>query len=64
MANAENEIRDATKSGLYSLYINNLNLDETKRKVVNFLDGNHVESDSVDLDAFVSELHEVLNELA
>ena len=64
LANAEHELKAAIDSGLYSLYINNTDLDETKRNVVAFLDGNHVDSEPVDMEAFADELREVLSELA
>lgn len=64
LANAEHELKAAIDSGLYSLYINNTDLDETKRNVVAFLDGNHVDSEPVDMEAFADELRKVLSELA
>lgn len=64
LSNAEVELKAAIDSGLYSLYINNTDLDETKRKVVAFLDGEHVDSEPVDMEAFADELREVLGELA
>lgn len=64
LANAEHELKAAIDSGLYSLYINNTDLDETKRNVVAFLDGNHVDSEPVGMEAFADELREVLSELA
>lgn len=63
LANSEVELSAAIDSGLYSLYINNMDLDETKRKVVAFLDGEHVDSEPVDLKVFAAELREVLSEL-
>lgn len=63
LANAEKELKAAIDSGLYSLYINNTDLEETKRKVVAFLDGEHVDSEPVELDAFSAELRQVLSEL-
>lgn len=64
LTNAEKELRAALDSGLYSLYINNMDLDETKRKVVAFLDGEQVDSQPVDLEAFSAELRQVLSEFA
>lgn len=64
LTNAENELKAAVDSGMYSLYINNTDLDKTKRKVVAFLDGEHVDSEPVDLVAFSADLRQVLNELA
>lgn len=64
LTNAEKELKAAMDSGLYSLYINNTDLDETKRKVVAFLDGQQVDSQPVDLEAFSAELRQVLSELA
>lgn len=64
LANAEHELKAAIDSGLYSLYINNTDLAETKHKVVAFLDGEHVDSEPVDLEAFADELCAVLGELA
>ena len=64
LANAEQELKAAIDSGLYSLYINNTDLNETKRNVLAFLDGNHVDSEPVDMEAFANELREVLSELA
>lgn len=63
LSNAEKELKAAMDSGLYSLYINNTDLDETKRKVVAFLDGEDVDSAPVDLEAFSAELQQVLFEL-
>lgn len=63
LSNAEKELKAAMDSGLYSLYINNTDLEETKRKVVAFLDGEHVDSEPVDLEVFSAELHEILSEL-
>lgn len=63
LANAEHELKAAIDSGLYSLYINNTDLDETKKKVVAFLDGEAVVSDVVEMDAFSTELCEILDEL-
>lgn len=63
LANAEVELRAAIESGLYDLYINNTDLEEAKRRVVAFLDGECVVSDSVDMEAYSAELREVLNEL-
>lgn len=63
LANSEVELKAAIDSGLYTLYINNTDLDETKRKVVAFLDGEHVDSAPVDLDAFSAELRQILSEL-
>lgn len=63
LASAEHELKAAVDSGLYSLYINNTELDETKRKVVAFLDGEYVDSEPVDLEAFSAELRQVLSEL-
>ena len=64
LSNAEKELKAAMDSGLYSLYINNTDLEETKRKVVAFLDGEHVDSEPVDLEAFSAELWQVLCEMA
>lgn len=64
MANAEVELKAAVDSGLYTLYINNTDLDETKRMVVAFLDGEVVVSDTVDMEAYRTELRAVLSELA
>ena len=64
LINAEKELKAAMDSGLYSLYINNTDLEETKRKVVAFLDGEYVDSEPVDLEAFSAELQQVLSELA
>ena len=63
LANTEVELRAAIESGLYDLYINNTDLEEAKRRVVAFLDGECVVSDSVDMEAYSTELREVLNEL-
>lgn len=63
LANAEKELEAAMDSGLYSLYINNTDLEETKRKVVAFLDGAHVDSEPVDLEAFSAELRQILSKL-
>lgn len=63
LANAEVELSAAIKSGLYDLYINNTDLEEAKRRVVAFLDGECTASDSVDMEAYSTELREVLNEL-
>lgn len=63
LANAEVELRVAIESGLYNLYINNTDLEETKRRVVAFLDGECTASDPVDMEAYSVELREVLNEL-
>lgn len=63
LANAEVELKAAVDSGLYTLYINNTDLDETKKKVVAFLDGEAVVSDVVEMDAFSTELCEILDEL-
>ncbi len=63
LANAEKELKAAMDSGQYSLYINNTDLVETKRKVVAFLDGAHVDSDPVDLEAFSAELRQILSKL-
>ena len=62
LANAEMELKAAIDSGLYSLYINNTDLEETKRKIVAFLDGVHVDSEPVDLETFSAELRQVLRE--
>ena len=42
---------------------NNTDLEEAKRRVVAFLDGECAVSDSVDMEAYSAELREVLNEL-
>ena len=63
LANAEVELKAAVDSGLYTLYINNTDLDETKKKVVAFLDGEAVVSDVFEMDAFSTELCEILDEL-
>lgn len=63
LSNAEKELKAAMDSGLYSLYINNTDLEETKRMVVAFLDGQDVDSEPVDLEAFSAELRQVLSEL-
>lgn len=63
LANAEYELKAAIDSGLYGLYINNTDLDRTKKKVVAFLDSAPVESDVVDMEAYSVELRTVLNEL-
>lgn len=63
LSNAEKELKAVMDSGLYSLYINNTDLEETKRKVVAFLDDEHVDSEPVDLEAFSAELRQVLSKL-
>lgn len=63
LANSEVELKTAIDSGLYTLYINNTVLDETKKKVVAFLDGEPVASDVIDMEAYSVELRTVLNGL-
>ena len=63
LANSKVELKAVIDSGLYTLYINNTDLDETKKKVMAFLDGELVASDVIDMEAYSVELRTVLNEL-
>lgn len=60
LKNASVELRTALESGYYDLFIHNVSLEDTERRVIDFLDGKTVDSDSVDLAAFSRDLHAIL----